>query len=512
MEPPVQSAPEVNRWIVAFAVMFSSLMVFLDTAVVNVSLPYIAGSLSATIEESTWALTSYLAATAVVLPMSGWLASYFGRRRLMLASVATFTIASLLCGAAPTLGSLIFFRIVQGATGGVMGPLSQSILLETFEPAERGKAMAFWSMGVIAAPVLGPMLGGYLTFEYNWRWVFYVNVPVGIVALVMIELFVFDPPYLRRRSPKVDYRGIALLVLGIGALQLALDKGQGEDWFESNLITTSVAVSVAALIAFVVWQLSHDNPIVDLRVFRSVTFSVGTFVSALLFFILFGSMVLMPLFLQTLLGFSPLQAGLAMAPRGLGSLFVTPFVGMITDRMDGRKLLAAGLLLGAGTTLWLSKINTDVGFWDIFWPQFLQGCAIGLLFVPLTVITMAPISKEAMGNATSVYNVVRNLGSSVGIATVATLLVRGRIANRALLNERLDGYSWVSRNALERFEEGFLSQGVAAAAAADEALRAVSLQLDEQAQMLSFVRVFEILALIFLALVPLLFVLRKPEV
>lgn len=512
MEPPIKLVPEVNRWVVASAVMFSSLMVFLDTAVVNVSLPYIAGSLSATIDESTWALTSYLAATAVVLPMSGWLASFFGRRRLMLASVATFTLASLLCGAAPNMASLVFFRIIQGLTGGVMAPLSQSVLLESFEPAERGKAMAFWAMGIIAAPVLGPVLGGYLTFEYSWRWVFYVNVPVGIIALVMIELFVFDPPYLRRESRRVDYYGIGLLILGIGALQLALDKGQQEDWFDSGLISAAAAVSVVALIVFVLWELSLDNPIVDLRVFRSLTFSLGTLVSSMMFFILFASMVLLPIILQTLLGYSPLQAGLAMAPRGLGSLCSTPIVGMISDRVDGRKLLAAGLILGAATSVWLSGINADVGFWDIFWPQFFQGCALGLLFVPLTVVTMAPISKEAMGNATSVYNLVRNVGSSVGVAAIATFLARSRITNRAILNARFDEYGLVSRNTLDRFKESLLSQGVSEAMAAEGALKAVALQLEEQAQMLSFVSAFEILALIFLVLIPLLFFMRKPEI
>ncbi|MCH8855583.1 MAG: DHA2 family efflux MFS transporter permease subunit, partial [Proteobacteria bacterium] len=483
-----------------------------DTAVVNVSLPHIAGSLMATIDESTWVLTSYLAATAVILPISGWLANFFGRRRLMLASIASFTLASLLCGLAPNLGSLIAFRIIQGMTGGVMMPLSQSILLETFPPQERGKAMAFWSMGIIVAPIFGPMIGGYLTLEYNWRWVFYVNVPVGLVALVMTDLFVFDPPYVRRQSRRIDYLGIGLLVAGIGALQVALDKGQEEDWFDSRLVVFMLVVAVAALLWFCVRELQIENPVVDLRVFRSVTFTVGAVFSALLFFILFGSMILLPIFLQTMLGYSALQAGLAMAPRGLGSLVATPIVGLISDRVDSRKLLALGLAIGAVTTIWLSRMNLDVGFWDLFWPQFLQGCALGLLFVPLTVVNMSPISKEAMGNATSVYAVVRNVGSSVGIATVATVLARSRIRSRAILNERFDPFSGAGRATLERFHETFVAGGIPEPVADDYALAAVARLLEEQAQLLSFVHAFELLAVIFICMAPMIFMMRRPQI
>ncbi len=509
---PDSQPPVVNRWIVAIAVMFSSLMVFLDTAVVNVSLPHIAGSLSASIDESTWVLTSYLAATAVVLPLSGWLATVFGRRRLMLLSVTSFTAASFLCGISPNLESLIFFRILQGVTGGVMGPLSQSILLETFAPAERAKAMAFWATGIIAAPILGPILGGYLTLEYNWRWVFYVNVPVGIVALVMIELFIFDPSYLKRRSKGVDYWGICLLVVGIGALQLALDKGQQEDWFESRLIVAAALIAVAALVSFIVRELRIPDPVVDLRVFRSVTFSVGAALSAMLFFLLFGSMVLLPILLQTLLGYSAFEAGLAMAPRGLGSLVATPIVGLIGNRIDNRKLLVAGMALGGGTMWWLSRISTDVGYMDLFWPQFLQGCALGLLFVPLTVVTMAPITKEAMGNATSVYNLVRNVGSSVGIATVTTFLARSGSRNRALVNARFDDYGGASRDTLDAFTEFLLSRGLAEPTARETAFQAVSRLLEEQAQILSFIDSFELMALIFVALAPLILLMKRPAV
>jgi DHA2 family multidrug resistance protein len=500
--------PEINRWIIATTVMFSSLMVFLDTAVVNVSLPYIAGSLSATVDEATWALTAYLAATAVILPISGWLASTFGRRRLMLVSVASFTAASFLCGIAPSIELLVFFRILQGVTGGMMGPLSQAILLETFPPEERGKAMAFWAMGIIAAPVLGPLLGGYLTMEASWRWVFYVNVPIGVLALVMIELFIFDPPYLRRASRRVDYAGIWLLVVGIGALQVVLDRGQEDDWFASGLITTMVAVTVASLVVFIVRELSIEHPVVDLRVFREITFSIGTFISSMLFFILFGSMVLLPIFLQTVLGYSPLDAGMAMAPRGLGSLVATPIVGMLLNHVGVRKLLLSGLAIGAGTSWWLSLISLDVGYWDLFWPQFVQGWALGLLFVPLTVVTMSRISNVDMGNATSVYNVLRNVGSSVGIATVSTFLVRSQYRSFERLRAHFDGFGQRSLVTLGQAREMFLDAGVPEPAAGERALRAVAASIDQQAHLLSFTGAFELLAWLFVSMMPLVYLMQ----
>src|ERR1700704_2543465 len=268
---------QVNPWIVAIAVMFATFMEVLDTTVVNVSLPHIAGSLSATIEESTWALTSYLVANAIILPLTGWLATYFGRKRLLMASVTGFTIASFLCGLAPNLGTLVFFRIVQGATGGAMQPLSQAVLLEAFPPHERGKAMGFWGLGIVVAPILGPVLGGWLTDSYSWRWVFYINIPVGIASLIMTRLFIFDPPYIRQEKRRIDYWGIGMLAVGIGALQIVLDKGQEEDWFSSNVITTLAVISGVTLTALIFHLLRTDDPVVDLRVFKARTYAVGVF-------------------------------------------------------------------------------------------------------------------------------------------------------------------------------------------------------------------------------------------
>src|SRR5476649_52499 len=259
---------QINPWLIAVSVMFATFMEVLDTTVVNVSLPHIAGNLSVSIDEATWALTSYLVANAIILPMTGWLASMFGRKNLLMLSVVGFTAASILCGLAPTLGSLIFFRIVQGATGGALQPLSQAVLLEAFPPHDRGKAMAFWALGIVVAPILGPVLGGWLTDSYSWRWVFYINIPVGIASIVMTKLYIFDPPYLRAQSRKVDYWGIGMLAVGIGALQFVLDKGQEDDWFSSTTIVVLSAIAVVTLVTLVVHLLTTDEPVVDLRVFK----------------------------------------------------------------------------------------------------------------------------------------------------------------------------------------------------------------------------------------------------
>src|SRR6476660_8795717 len=343
----------INPWLIAVSVMFATFMEVLDTTVVNVSLPHIAGSLSASIDEATWALTSYLVANAIILPMTGWLASTFGRKRLLMLSVVGFPAASCLCGLAPTLGMLIVFRILQGATGGALQPLSQAVLLEAFTPQDRGKAMGFWALGIVVAPILGPVLGGWLTDNYSWRWVFYINIPVGIASIVMTKLYIFDPPYLRSESRRVDYWGMGMLVVGIGALQIVLDKGQQEDWFESSFIIALAIISIVTLVALVVHEWTTDDPIVDLRVFKARSYAVGVFLMTVVGFVLYGSMVLLPVMLQTLLGYPPLQAGIAMAPRGVGSFFMMPITGMITGRVDARKLLTAGLLVGGSTLLWL---------------------------------------------------------------------------------------------------------------------------------------------------------------
>jgi len=501
----------INPWLIAVSVMFSTFMEVLDTTVVNVSLPHIAGSLSASIDEATWALTSYLVANAIILPMTGWLASRFGRKRLLMLSVVGFTAASFLCGLAPTLGMLIFFRILQGATGGALQPLSQAVLLEAFPPQDRGKAMGFWGLGIVVAPILGPVLGGWLTDAYSWRWVFYINIPVGIASIVMTKLYIFDPPYLRAESRKVDYWGIGMLAVGIGALQFVLDKGQQEDWFSSSMITTLAVLSAVTIVALVFHELTTANPIVDLRVFKERSYAVGVFLMTVLGFVLFGSMVLLPIMLQTLLGYPPLQAGIAMAPRGLGSFIMMPLTGLMTGRFDPRKLLAVGLVLGGGTLVWLGQLNLQAGYWDIFWPQLIQGAGMSLLFVPLTTVAMDPIPREKMGYATSLFNLMRNIGGSVGIAVTGTMLARRQQSMTSVLGSNVTDFNASARLMFEQMRAAFMAAGADTVTASQRAYAAIFGMVQRQASIVSFVRLFQLLGIVFLAMLPLILLMKRPR-
>ena len=501
----------VNPWIVAVAVMFATFMEVLDTTVVNVSLPHIASTMSATTDEATWVLTSYLVANAIILPMTGWLAGRFGRKRLLMLSTVGFTAASFLCGVAPNLVSLVAFRILQGATGGALQPLSQAVLLESFKPEDRGRAMGFWGLGIVVAPILGPVVGGWITENYNWRWVFYINLPVGIVSILMMQRYVFDPPYLKKMSRSIDYWGIALLVIGIGTLQFILDKGQQEDWFESTLITTLAVVSAVALITLVVYELRTAEPIVDLHVLQNRTYATGVFLITVVGFVLYGGMVLLPLMLQTLFGYSSMEAGKAMAPRGVGSLIMMPLVGMLTSKVDPRKLLMAGLCVGGLTMIWLGQINLNAGYNDIAIPQFLQGTGMALLFVPLTTVAMATIEPQRMGYATSLFNLMRNIGGGVGIAMTSTYLARHRQEVGATLGEHVSIYDPQTQGMLAQLTQGMIAAGADAATATQRAYVMMHGLLLRQASMVSFVEVYRLLGALFLVMIPLVFLMRRPS-
>ncbi len=501
----------INPWIIAIAVMLSTFMEVLDTTVVNVSLPHIAGSLSATVDEATWALTSYLVANAVILPITGWLASVLGRKRLLMMAVTGFTVASFLCGLAPNLFLLIVFRILQGACGGALQPISQAVLLESFPPEDRGKAMAFWGLGIVVAPMLGPVMGGWLTDSYSWRWVFYINVPVGIASLVMTELFIFDPSYIRRAAQRIDYWGIGMLAVGVAALQIVLDKGQEEDWFANHWIATLAVVSIIALVTLVIYELYIRHPVLDLRVFRFQTYSVGVFLMAILGVVLYGSLVMLPIMLQTLLGYTALQAGIAMFPRGLGSFITMPIVGAIMTRFDPRKLLMVGMIACAISLIYLGSLNLNIGFWNIFWPQFLQGVSLAFLFVPLTTITMSPISKETMGNATSIFNLMRNLGGSIGIAAVTTMVARNEQAHVNTLGANIFPGSPQVGTFMEMLRGMFFSRGAGPMSAKRRAYDVIFAMVQRHAAMLAFNQTYWLLAVLFLVMLPLVALMRKPS-
>ena len=509
--PERSSIPVINPWIIAISVMLGTFMEVLDTTVVNVSLPHIAGSLSASTDEATWVLTSYLVSNAIVLPLTGWLSSRFGRRRILLTSVAGFTVFSFLCGIAPNLPLLIIFRVFQGATGGGLQPLSQAIMMEAFPPEKRGKAMAFWALGIVVAPMLGPVLGGWITDSYSWRWLFYINLPVGAAAITMASLFIHDPAYIRQEGRRVDYWGIGFLALGIGALQVLLDKGQEEDWFASHFILILAIGAVCGLVFFVIRELMTRDPVVHLRVFKVRTYSTGVFLMTVLGFVLYGSTVLIPVWLQTLMGYSALEAGMAMLPRGLGSFLFMPIVGMLMSKIEPRKLLASGLIVCSYSLYLLSKLNLNAGYWDIFWPQLLQGSSMGLLFVPLTTITNDPIPKEEMGNATSLFNLMRNIGASIGIAAVTTTVARHSQQHTHDLAANVNRFNPAANATFESMVRGFMARGMDMVTATKQAYAALYGMVQQQAAMMSYVDAFFLLSVLFLFMLPLVLLMKRPK-
>ena len=449
----------VNPWVVTCSIMLATFMEILDTTVVNVSIPHIAGSLAATIEEGTWVVTSYLVSNAIILPMSGWLANYIGRKKLLMICVTGFTVTSLFCGLATSLSALIFFRVLQGLTGGGLQPLAQAILLETFPQQKHGQAMAAFGIGILLAPILGPTLGGWITDNYSWRWIFYLNLPVGVLSLFMMNRFVYDPPYIQRARGRIDLWGIGFLALGVGALQVVLDTGQRKDWFSSHYIRFFAALCVVGLVSLVVRELCARKPVVDLRALADRSFSAGVFLISLLGFVLYASLVLLPIYLQTLLGYPAYNAGLALSPRGIGSLATTPLAGYLTGKTDPRRLLAFGLILGSLTMFDLSGLNLNAGYQDILWPQVFQGVALSFLFIPLMTLSMARIAKEKMGNATSLFNLMRNIGGSCGIAIMTTFLARRTQMHQNRLVANVTAGDPKTRDMLQGMQAWFQAHG-----------------------------------------------------
>ena len=501
----------VNPWVVTCSVMLATFMEILDTTVVNVSIPHIAGNLSATIEEGTWVVTSYLVSNAIILPMSGWLANYIGRKRLLMLCVTGFTVTSLFCGLATSLSALIFFRVLQGLTGGGLQPLAQAILLETFPQQKHGQAMAAFGIGILLAPILGPTLGGWITDNYSWRWIFYLNLPVGLLSLFMMNRFVYDPPYIRRTQGRIDLWGIGFLALGVGALQVVLDTGQRKDWFSSHYIRFFATLCVVGLVSLVIRELSTRKPVVDLRALADRSFSAGVFLISMLGFVLYSSLVLLPIYLQTLLGYPAYNAGLALSPRGIGSLATTPLAGYLTGKTDPRRLLAFGLVLGSLTMFDLSGLNLNAGYLDILWPQVFQGVALSFLFIPLMALSMSRISKENMGNATSLFNLMRNIGGSCGIAIMTTFLARRSQMHQNRLVANITAGDPKTRETLQQMQAWFQAHGADSYTAARKGLAAVYGMVQRQAAMLSFVEAFWVMGVMFLVMLPFIVLLRNAQ-
>ena len=501
--------PRVNKWLVALTVMIPTLMVIVDTSVVNVSLDHIRGSLSAGIDEATWSITSYLAANAVIIPMSGWLSRLFGRKRYLVSSVALFTVSSLFCGLAWSIQSLIIFRVLQGLAGGALQPLSQSILLETFPVYQHGMAMAIFGIGIMFGPIIGPVLGGWITDSWSWHWIFFVNVPFGIVSIFMTILFIFDPPYMKKTKMKIDYWGLILMTVGVGCLQLILDRGQREDWFSSELITWMTVACVVALVFFILVERTVKEPIVDLKVFKDATFVLG---NVILFFVvmnLFGSIVMLPIYLQTLMGYTATLSGFVLGPGGIANLLCMPIVGQLVSRGYPKWLILFGILMTAYATYQMSQFNLQVDFNAVLWPRVMLGIGVAFVFIPLTTISLSHIRKEEMGNASAVFNLLRNLGGSFGVALSATILARQAQVHQAHLTEHLTPFDPAYVLSAQQSARTLLEKGIEASQAAQDGMGLIYQRLLREAAMLSFNDVFYLLTVLMLLTVPLVFFMRR---
>ena len=445
--PPVQQQiwkPAVNPWIIAMSVMMATFMEVLDTSVANVALPHIAGNLSASNDEATWVLTSYLMANAVVLPATGWLGRRFGRQRFLLFCLVLFTASSFLCGFAVNLPMLIVARILQGAGGGALQPIAQAVLIESFPKEKQGQAIGVYGIGVVVAPIIGPVLGGWITDNYSWRWVFYINVPIGVLAFFMLRTFVQDPPWIksaRATIGRIDGLGFALMALWLGAQEVVLDKGQDEDWFGSNLIRGLAITAGLALVFFLVREFTARGPIVDLRMLGDRNYGFGTLLIGVVGALLYGVTTLLPLFMQTLLGYSAYSSGLAIAPRGLGALFGMGIAGNLVGRVDSRFLALFGFA-ACGLSCWqFSHLDLSMNPGTIFFSNMINGLSTAFMFVPLNTLSFGTLSREQVGNATGLYNLMRNVGGSVGISIVSTMLARRAQVHQAMMTSHLSPFN-----------------------------------------------------------------------
>jgi len=505
----------VSPYVIAMVVMLTTFMEVLDTSVANVSLPHIAGSLSATIQESTWVLTSYLVANAVVLPMSGWFSSLLGRKRFYLICVFIFTASSLLCAMAPTLGWLIFFRILQGLGGGGLQPTSQSILMESFPPEKHGQAMALYGIGVVFAPVIGPVLGGWLTDHFSWHWIFLINIPVGILSMILSSAILHDPPYLKRLSFKdsrqMDFIGFGLVVLGLASLEIVLDEGQRHDWFSSPFILCFTALAVVGLVTMVFWELRHKHPVVNLRLLKDRTFASSNFLLFTLGFVLYGSTFLIPIFLQTMLGFDATTSGLVMTPGGLVILVSMPIVGYLVRKVDTRLLIAYGLMMTGFGLLLMANWNLSIGYWNAAMGRIVQSMGLACLFIPINVMAYATLSREKANEAAGLMNLSRNIGGSVGIALLSTLLSRRTQFHQTQLVSHITESSTPHHGFVAGVSRALVAKGYGAVDATQHAWGLLWGQTLRQSALLAMLDVFFVAACISFAVLPVLFIMRRPK-
>jgi MFS transporter, DHA2 family, multidrug resistance protein len=499
----------INPWLIAATVMMATFMEVLDTSVANVSLPHIAGNLSAGVDESTWVLTSYLVSNAIVLPLSGWFSALFGRKRFFIGCVVLFTLSSLLCGLAPSLPMLVFFRVIQGLGGGGMQPVSQAILVDSFPRQKQGMAMAIYGMGVVVAPTVGPTLGGWITDNYSWRWIFLLNVPVGVISLLMISVLIVEP--VRKKigqGLRIDYVGLGLLALGLGFLQIVLDKGQRDDWFGSPFIVWGTVTSVVALIALIIRELHVDNPVVDLHLFKDRNFAISTFMMYTLGFVLYSTTLLLPILMQTLMGYTAMESGMVLLPGGLLLLGILPFVGILLGRFHPRWIVITGLVVMATGLFQLSHLNLHAGARSTVFDWAISRMGTAFLFVPINVMAFYFVPPGKMNNASGLINLSRNIGASTGISFVTTMLDRRAQFHQDVLAGNLQGGNVHLRNALWRITHMMMTRGPDAVHAATQAQGMVYQELQRQAMMLSFVDNFRTMGVICVCVIPLMLMMK----
>jgi MFS transporter, DHA2 family, multidrug resistance protein len=512
--PPERWKPAHNPWLIAVVVALAAFMEVLDTSIANVALPHIAGNLGASNDQSTWVLTSYLVSNAIVLPLSGWLAGLFGRKRFFMVCIFLFTVSSLLCGAALSLGLLIFFRVIQGVGGGGLQPVAQAILADSFPPQKRGLAFAVYGITAVIAPTVGPTLGGWITDNYSWRWIFYINLPIGILALFLVLRLVEDPPYLRRVSGagvRVDYIGIALLALGIGALQVVLDKGQEDDWFGSRFILTLTIVSATSLIALVVWELRHRTPVIDIRLFKNFNFATANLMMFMLGVVYFSSLVIMPQFLQTLLGYTAELAGLVLSASGIVLLVAMPIVGQLTTKVPTKYIIAAGLSIAIALYYSTKWIDLSISFRVAMWMRVAQAAGLPLLFVPITLSSYTGLPPEKGSDASGLINFMRNIGSSVGTSMVTTMLARRSQFHQSVLSAHTTGYDLQFQNRIAALAQQLVQSGSSASDAQLQAHGLVYQSMQQQAQALAYIDTYMLLAIAAGIMFLLAFIMRKND-
>ena len=492
----------------------ATFMEVLDTSIANVALPHIAGGLSASQDESTWVLTSYLVSNAIVLPISAWLSDTIGRKRFYMICVSLFTVSSFLCGFAPNLGVLIFCRVLQGIGGGGLAPSEQAILADTFTPAQRGLAFSVYGMAVVLAPAIGPTLGGWITDNYSWRWIFYINVPVGAVSLFLSQRILEDPPYLLEKikrgfKKKIDYVGLLLIMFGLGALQIVFDKGQEEDWFASRFIVSFSFVAVVLLTSFVIWELRHEDPIVDVRLLRKRNFATACFFMFVLGAVLFGTTVIIPQFLQTLMGYSAQQAGMALSPGAFALMIMMPIAGRLVSKVDARYMMACGFLATSLALFHMTNLSLGMDFRTAVLMRLFQVIGLAFVFIPNNTLAYAGIPREKNNQVSGMINLARNVGGSIGISAMLTFVSRLAQTHQSNLTEHTTTLDPAFRDLLNGLRQKLIAGGLDYQSATQRAYATISGMISAQSATLAYVNVIWVMAVVTMCLIPFVFLMKR---